>query len=276
MKCHLLQLTSQHSPQYNFSRIQQYLQQLGSDSHNALVVLPEACLHFGQGSRWNQQAEPCNGGYWQLQLAQLAQTHHCYLVAGTLPVSAEDGRAYASSWLFGPNGQGLARYDKVHLFDAEVNDGSRYQESRDTHPGQYLRVIDTAIGRIGMAVCYDVRFPLLFQQLAAEQVDVVVLPSAFTATTGAAHWQTLLRARAIENQIFMVAANQWGCHGDGRQTWGQSMIVDPWGQIVAQLPQGEGWVSAELPLQDIAQLRIDMPVLHHRRVATVERIKEDS
>ncbi|WP_298440953.1 carbon-nitrogen hydrolase family protein [uncultured Ferrimonas sp.] len=276
MQCHLLQLTSQHSPSHNFSRIEAFVQQLGAASHNALLVLPEACLHFGQGQPWHQDAEPSGSGYWQQRLAQLAKAHHCYLVAGTVPVQAADGRAYASSWLFGPDGTGLARYDKVHLFDAEVGDGSDYQESKHTHPGDRLVVVETAIGRIGMAVCYDVRFAAALSQLAAAEMDVLVLPSAFTARTGQAHWQPLLQARAIENQCFVVAANQWGSHGDGRQTWGQSMLIDPWGDIIAQRPTGEGWISAQLALERIPQLRANMPVLQHRRTVAVERIQEES
>ncbi|WP_084631202.1 carbon-nitrogen hydrolase family protein [Ferrimonas senticii] len=276
---HLLQMTSGGGAEHNLSRIRQFLAELaveqGAALANALVVLPEACLHFGEGQRWHLSAEPSRTGHYQQQLAALAKQYQCYLVAGTLPVAAADGRAFASSWLFGPDGNGLGRYDKVHLFDAEVGDGHSYHESRDTHPGSRLLVIDSAIGRIGMAVCYDVRFPSMWSQLAAE-VDLMVLPAAFTERTGAAHWQPLLQARAIENQIFVLAANQWGQHPDGRRTWGQSIVVDPWGTIIAERPNGEGWVSARLNRQQLKQCRQDMPVLQHRRAVAVERIQEES
>ncbi|MFI3245371.1 MAG: carbon-nitrogen hydrolase family protein [Ferrimonas sp.] len=273
---HVLQMTSHESPQHNLDFIRQQLQQLGCTAAQALVVLPEACLHFGQGQAWSQAAELSGQGYFQQQLAQLARQYGCYLVAGTLPIAAQDGRAYASSWLFGPNGDGLGRYDKVHLFDAQIHDGITYQERLDTCPGEHCLVVDCAVGRIGLAVCYDVRFPLLFAQLAAAGADIIVLPAAFTARTGAAHWQPLLQARAIENQIFIAAANQWGQHADGRQTWGHSMIVDPWGSILAQQASGSGWVSAHLDLTQQWQIRADMPVLSHRRTVTLERTKEGS
>lgn len=276
MQCHLLQMTSQQSPSRNFAFIADQLRQLGKQANGALIVLPEACLHFGQGQRWHTDAEADLDGHWQQQLGALARQYRCYLVAGTLPIAADDGRAYASSCLFAPSGQRLGRYDKVHLFDADVGDGSTYRESKDTHPGSSYLLVETDIARIGMAVCYDVRFGEQFQQLAQAGADVIVVPSAFTATTGAAHWQPLLQARAIENQCFIAAANQWGDHPDGRATWGQSMLIDPWGNIIEQRLKGEGWVSAELPLATIAAVRQRMPVMQHHRQAMVERVKEES
>ncbi len=229
------------------------------------MVLPEACLGFGGDRPWSEGAEIAGQGPLQSALSALARQHHCYLVAGTLPLLAADGRAYASTLVWNHRGEPVGRYDKIHLFDAEVKDGSQYRESRHTHPGRQPVVIPTPWGRLGLAVCYDVRFPRLFEALSAAGAELIALPSAFTHRTGQAHWEVLVRARAIESQCYLLAANQWGQHQDGRQTWGQSMVVDPWGQILDQRPEGTGWVSAELSRQYITQVRAEIPALQHRR-----------
>ncbi|GAA4901764.1 carbon-nitrogen hydrolase family protein [Ferrimonas pelagia] len=263
MQIHLLQLNSQGEPSHNLSRIRERLSPLAAATTPQLVILPEACLHMASGN-WAAQAE-VEGGPWQTALAQLAGELGLYLLAGTLPVQAEDGRAYAASLLYGPQGQLLGRYDKIHLFDARVGDGQRYRESRDTCPGEQAVVIDTPFGRLGLAVCYDVRFPALFQRLAEAGAELIALPSAFTQKTGQAHWQVLVRARAIETQCFVLAANQWGQHADGRRTWGQSMVVDPWGRLLAQQNEGEGLISVKLDPQLISQARAAIPVQQHQR-----------
>jgi nitrilase len=162
-------------------------------------------------------------------------------------------------------GECVARYDKIHLFDVEIPERAEsYRESANMAPGKTPRVIDTPIGRVGLAVCYDVRFPELFRDLGAQGAQVFVLPSAFTAPTGRAHWETLLRARAIENLCYMIAPAQSGFHPNGRETFGDSMIVDHWGRILARLPRGRGCVSAEIDLGRQAEVRKSFPALLHR------------
>jgi len=162
----------------------------------------------------------------------------------------------------------LSQYNKIHLFDVDVNDGiGQYRESDATHPGQDICVVDTPIGRIGMAVCYDLRFSALFTAMAQRGVDIMVLPSAFTRTTGQAHWEVLLRSRAIEHQCYFIGANQGGIHANGRETWGHSMIVNPWGEIQAQIPEGVGHIVADYDPKKLIDIRQQMPLSTQHRFA---------
>jgi nitrilase len=199
-------------------------------------------------------------------LAATAQRLGLWVIAGTIPVRIPgEARVAAASLVYDAAGKCVARYDKIHLFDVEIPERAEsYRESAHMAPGRTPRVIDTPIGRVGLAVCYDVRFPELFRNLSAQGAQVFVLPSAFTAPTGRAHWETLLRARAIENLCHMIAPAQSGFHPNGRETYGDSMIVDHWGRILARLPRGRGCVSAELDLDRQAQARKSFPALLHR------------
>ncbi len=203
-------------------------------------------------------------------LAGLAKLHQVYMVAGTIPISAEDGRVYSRSYLFDDAGDTLGSYDKLHLFDVEVADSTKsYKESDTFCPGERITVVKTPFGNIGLAICYDIRFPDLFRALRLAGADVIALPSAFTKVTGEAHWQTLVQARAIESQCYLLAADQWGQHNQGsRETWGQSMIVDPWGRIVAQRQTGLGWVQSKVDLSELAKIRRQIPVAQHNRFDT--------
>jgi nitrilase len=199
-------------------------------------------------------------------LAATAQRLKLWVIAGTVPVRvAGDARVAAASLVYDAAGERVARYDKMHLFDVEIPERAEsYRESANMAPGKTPMVGDTPIGRVGLAVCYDVRFPELFRELSAHGAQVFVLPSAFTAPTGRAHWETLLRARAIENLCHMIAPAQSGFHPNGRETFGDSMIVDYWGRILARLPRGRGCVSAEIDLVRQAEVRKSFPALLHR------------
>lgn len=234
-----------------------------------LVVLPENFAIMGlKETEKVGIREPEGSGQIQDFLAQQAQRHGVWLVGGTIPlVSADEGRIRAACLLFNDKGQQVARYDKIHLFDVHIEEsGEHYVESETIEPGERSTVVDTPFGRLGLAVCYDLRFPELFRDMVDQQVDVVALPSAFTAITGKAHWEVLLRARAIENQCYVVAAAQGGYHASGRETHGNSMIVEPWGAILDRLPRGAGVVSAEVDADRLASLRRTFPVLEHRRL----------
>jgi nitrilase len=210
--------------------------------------------------------ESLGGGPIQDFLAATAQRLGLWVIAGTIPLRvAGDARVAAASLVYNAQGERVARYDKIHLFDVELPERAEsYRESANMAPGKTPALIDTPIGRVGLAVCYDVRFPELFRNLSAQGAEVFVLPSAFTAPTGRAHWETLLRARAIENLCHLIAPAQSGFHANGRETYGDSMIVDYWGRILGRLPRGRGCVSADIDLVRQAQVRKSFPALLHR------------
>ncbi|WP_404401358.1 carbon-nitrogen hydrolase family protein [Idiomarina seosinensis] len=260
-----VQLSSRQTPEQNLERVARLLEQL-PEQRPQLVVLPEAFSCFGAGDRAQQQmAEQPGEGPVQKRLAELAAQHQVYLIGGTLPLQAGE-RFAAASLCFGPDGSQLARYDKIHLFDVDVADNTgQYRESRWTRPGNQIVTIDCGFAVVGMAVCYDVRFPELFKALRQAGADIIALPSAFTQVTGAAHWHTLVRSRAIEQQVYMVAPGQFGEHENGRKTYGHSLIVDPWGQVLAEQDHGEACISAEFDKVQLDKIRQQIPVAEQGR-----------
>jgi deaminated glutathione amidase len=232
-----------------------------------LVVLPEYfCLMGGRDTDKLAVREAFGGGAIQDFLARTAHECRVWLVGGTLPIAGGDeAHVRNASLLYGPDGECAARYDKIHLFKFD-NGRERYDESRVIEPGADTRAItirDRAglDWRVGLSVCYDVRFPELYRAL---QADVLLVPSAFTFVTGQAHWELLLRARAVENLAYVIAPAQGGLHETGRRTWGHSMVIDPWGQVLAQREEGAGVVIAELDRERLAQVRVQLPALEHR------------
>jgi len=264
-----IQMVSSPTIEENLMAIEQQLTIIRQEytQDDLLVVLPECCLMFAtKDDDVRKYSEHAKQGPMQDALAQLSIQFNVYMVAGTIAVKADDGRHFAASILFNPQGQQLGQYNKIHLFDVDVNDGvGSYRESDNTHPGQHVSVIKTPIGNIGMAVCYDLRFGALFQEMRDQGADIFVLPSAFTHVTGQAHWELLTRARAIENQCYMVASNQGGEHKNGRVTWGQSMVIDPWGNIEAQIKTGEGFACAPFDREKLQAVRSNMPMASQQR-----------
>jgi len=241
---------------------------LGAD----MVVLPEFFAIFGHDDRDKCRiAEPHGLGSEspiQNQLSALAAELGITLVAGTLPIRSPDpDRVFNTVLVYDPKGVELARYDKLHLF-AFDNGKERYDEARSLVPGTQLVSCTTLAGRTGLSVCYDLRFPEFFRSLSSPSpLDLIVLPAAFTFTTGQAHWEILLRARAIENQCWLVASAQGGQHSNGRATWGHSMVIDPWGTIVACCEQGEGLALAKVDPGLTEKVRLNLPALRHRQSA---------
>lgn len=239
-----------------------------------LVVLPEnfALMGMSEGDKL-AVAEPDGEGPLQGFLAEQAARHRVWLVGGTIPVASGDPkRVFGTSLLFNDQGERVARYDKIHLFDVRLPEGEEsYNESETIAPGDRTVVVDTPVGRLGMAVCYDLRFPEQFRQMVDQGMEVLSLPAAFTAITGRAHWEALIRARAIENQIYLVAAAQGGYHVNGRETHGDSMVVDPWGQVLDRLPRGSGVVLGEMSPERLATVRRSFPSLQHRRLSCAIR-----
>ncbi|MBN8446922.1 MAG: carbon-nitrogen hydrolase family protein [Gammaproteobacteria bacterium] len=262
-----LQMTSAATPAENLMQIRSLLAQIPA-ARPQLVALPEGAMCFDGAVDANQLLqEPLGTGSWQQQLAALAAEFSIYLLVGTFPTKTADNEKFAaSSLLFAPNGDLVADYQKIHLFDADVADGTgSYRESNRTAAGQKITVADLPGLKLGMAVCYDMRFPGLFQAMRNEGMTVLALPSAFTTVTGAAHWHTLLRARAIETQSFVLAPAQTGCHQQGRQTYGHSLIIDPWGTVLADAGEAPGIISVAVDLREVSALRAKMPVQRHNR-----------
>lgn len=234
-----------------------------------LIVLPENFSMMGmKPADMLKVVEQSGSGLVQDFLADQAKKHGVWLVGGTVPLSSSDEkRVRQSCLLFNDQGEQVARYDKLHLFDVQIEEsGDSYHESAVIEPGNEAVVVDTPFGKLGLAICYDLRFPELFRQLVDQGVEIIAVPSAFTSITGKAHWEPLVRARAIENLSYVVAAAQGGYHINGRATYGHSVIVDPWGSKLAELSQGVGYISARLDRERLNSTRKNFPVIEHRRL----------
>jgi predicted amidohydrolase len=238
-----------------------------SECGAGLVVLPENFAFMGKRDQDQLALSEADGdGPLQDFLARTARKYGVWLVGGTIPMNARDaGKVRAACLLFDERGERVARYDKMHLFDVHLLEADeRYVESATIEPGNEIVVVDSPFGRLGLAVCYDLRFPEMFRVMLDGGVDVLAIPASFTAITGKAHWEVLVRARAIENLAYVVAAAQGGYHINGRETHGHSMIVDPWGSVLAQVPRGNGAVSCALDRDYQATVRRTFPALDHR------------
>jgi predicted amidohydrolase len=235
-----------------------------------LVLLPEYFCFMGfKETDKLAVREPHGDGPIQRFLADAARRHRVWVIGGTLPLAVPDpapepSRVLNTTLVFDPEGRETARYDKIHLFNFEKGDES-FDEARTIRPGDAVRTFDAPFGRVGLSVCYDLRFPELYRRLG--DCALIVVPSAFTYTTGRAHWETLLRARAVENQCYVLAAAQGGKHENGRRTWGHSMLIDPWGEIVAVRDEGAGVVAGDLDQARIDDVRRSLPAWRHRVLA---------
>jgi nitrilase len=230
-----------------------------------LAALPENFYLIGRHEADKVKLrEPEGEGPIQSFLAAAARRHRVWIVGGTAPISCADpGRIRSACLVFDDSGRRVARYDKMHLFRFEAGD-ERYDESRTLEAGESAVALQSPFGRLALSVCYDVRFPELYRELG--DFDAMFVPSAFTVPTGAAHWETLLRARAIENQAYVIAPAQGGLHPSGRRTYGHSMIVDPWGQVLAVRPEGEGVLLAEIDTDRVREVRASLPAVANRRL----------
>jgi predicted amidohydrolase len=267
MKAAAIQMTSGRDVGRNLAEAGKLIS-LASEQGAELIVLPENFSFLGadDAERLAAAEEPGDGPA-QRFLAEQAEAHGVWLVGGTVPMRDRNDRARSRSMLMSPDGNCSAFYDKIHLFDVAIpgQEAESYRESATTVPGDRVVAHSTPLGRIGMTVCYDVRFPALFHRLGTLGMDILVVPAAFTVPTGRVHWRPLLQARAIESLTFVVAAAQWGEHAGGRRTYGHSMIVGPWGDVLAGREDGAGVVSAELDMIGLERVRNQFPVLQHRR-----------
>lgn len=239
------------------------------DDGASLVVLPEcfSCMskHL---SELNLNQERFGEGRVQDFVAEMAQRFKIWIVGGTIPIEAQgEEKAYAASIIWDDQGKVVEHYNKIHLFDVYLaGKDEHYQESKSYVPGQALKVVETPFGKIGLTVCYDLRFPELYRSLRQKGAEIFTVPAAFTAATGKLHWQTLLSARAIENQCYVIAANQGGRHDNGRETFGHSMIIGPWGMNLGCHESDDGYVVADIDLVRLEVLREEFPVWQHAKL----------
>ena len=242
-----------------------------SPTPGQLVLLPENALCLAAKDGYFALSEHLGDGYYQTQLSALAKRYQCYLVCGSFPIkSTQTDKIFTTCLVFSPLGDLISFYHKIHLFDAQVTDSiASYRESDTFIPGQEVKLFNCDYAsdsvKIGLTICYDLRFPGLFQTLRGQGADILLVPAAFTHTTGQAHWLPLLQARAIENQCYIIAANQGGEHQCGRQTYGHSMIISPWGEVLKQLQYGEGCIQYPFEKSSLQKIRLTMPILAHNR-----------
>ncbi|MGQ0621603.1 MAG: carbon-nitrogen hydrolase family protein [Panacagrimonas sp.] len=267
-----LQMTSIDDRPANLATARRLLEQAAGEGVK-LAALPENFAFMGlRDTDKLAHAEPDGQGPIQDFLAGTASRLGLWIVAGTVPVAVPDDprRVFAACLVYDEQGRRVARYDKIHLFDVDVpREGrvERYRESSSIAFGEPRAVlVDTPAGRLGLSVCYDLRFPELYRALAGQGAELLCVPAAFTARTGEAHWEMLLRARAVENQCHVIAPGQCGNHPGGRATWGHSMIVGPWGEVIAQRADGEGVVAAAVDRERLEDIRRSFPALTHRRL----------
>jgi len=292
VKVAAIQMTSGPEVQENLAQARTHLESAARQGA-ALAALPENFAFMGLGDADKRAVAEADGdGPIQEFLARTARELKMWIISGTIPLRSEAnavaagraavstapsagdvaastapsaGRVAAASLVYTAEGVRAARYDKIHLFDVDIpGKAETYRESAHVAPGSRNAVVDTPVGRVGLSVCYDVRFPELFRGLSKAGAELLSIPSAFTAPTGRAHWETLLRARAIENLCYVIAPAQSGFHANGRETYGDSMIVDYWGRILRRLPRGQGCVVAEVDPAAQAEVRKNFPALEHR------------
>ena len=269
MSLAVIQMVSQSDVLANLAQARRLLEQAAAGGAR-LAVLPENFAAMGRRDIADiGRAEALGDGPILPWLKQAARDLTLWIVAGTLPLPPRDqpgGKVNACSLLIDEHGEAVARYDKLHLFDVDVADNrGRYRESDDYAHGDAVVVADTPVGRVGLTVCYDLRFPELYSELRTAGAELITAPSAFTAVTGAAHWDVLIRARAIETQCYVLAAAQGGTHPGPRETYGHAAIIDPWGRVLAEQDQGEAVLLAERNSSEQASIRARMPVASHRR-----------
>jgi nitrilase len=268
LKVASVQMVSTSDLQENLSTANRLITAAAADGAQA-VVLPEYfCLMGLKDTDKVRARESLGKGPIQEQLSDIAKVNNLYLVAGTIPLEAKDpNKVLNTTLVFDPNGQQISRYDKIHLFGFQTA-AERYQESETIEAGNQPGLLKISIHSVewtfGLSICYDLRFPELYRALG--EVDCHIIPAAFTYTTGKDHWEILLRARAIENQCYVLTSAQGGKHQNQRRTWGNTMLIDPWGEVLANLPEGEGFISGVLCKDKLNEVRSKLPALTHRKL----------
>lgn len=263
-----IQMSSGPNIQANLDEAAKLIDQAASQGAE-LIVLPEnfSQMPMSDGERV-ANSEKIGEGRVQAFLAAQAEKNKAWIVGGTIPIKSDEaGKAYSSSLLYNSQGEQVARYDKIHMFDVLIEaNNETYNESATTVAGEEVVVVDTPFGKLGLSVCYDLRFPELYRIMVDKGMEICAIPSAFTAFTGQSHWESLIRARAIENQCYVIASAQGGYHVNNRQTYGHSMIVNPWGNILGSVGTGPGVVITDLDRSVLETTRSKFQVLNHRKL----------
>ncbi len=268
MKIAAVQMVSGAEVEKNLRTVNNFIN-LAVEQNVELLVLPEnfSCMGMKETDKLDIREQQGDGPIQDF-LKTAAKDNNLWIVGGTIPIaSGDDDRIIARCQVYNNQGQCVGFYDKMHLFDVKVPDSSeRYSESDTIQAGSEVVVLETPFGKTGLAACYDLRFPELFRQMLDKGAELLVVPSAFTELTGRAHWELLVRTRALENTCYMIAANQGGIHINGRETYGHSMIVDPWGRVLNQLEKGLGLVVGEIDPERVKQIRENFPSVLHRKL----------
>lgn len=262
-----IQMTSGADVNENLASVALFIAQ-AKEQESQLAVLPEMFPMMGAESPARLKiSETFGHGLIQDHISQLAKQYAIWIVAGTIPLKTADANKIAAACLvFDNHGNIVARYDKIHLFDVKINDTESYQESTTIEAGDQVSVIDTPCGKLGLSVCYDIRFPELYRRMMNLGAEIFSIPAAFTVKTGKAHWELLARSRAVENICYVVGACQVGNHNHSRQTYGHSLIVNPWGDVIQALTSQVGVITADIDLDALQTLRKNMPIAKHQRI----------
>jgi predicted amidohydrolase len=262
-----VQITTGSDVEKNLLLAEQEIKKAAQQGAN-IIALPEvfACYDSQKYLALGQQ-EISGQGNLRSRMSNWAKTNNVYLIGGTIPVlDPQTSKVYPRCYFYNDQGEELGYYDKIHLFDVDIDDAQgRYRESDMFLSGDDIKVFPTPYGNVGLTICYDLRFPYVFDRLRKAGADIISVVAAFTETTGRAHWQPLLQARAIEQQCYVLASNQWGQHDDKRRTFGHSMVISPWGEILDQLPAGEGIAIADIEPAEVERIRREMPIANHQR-----------
>lgn len=265
-----IQMCSSHIVEENLAMAAHLIKEAATNQAQ-LIVLPEMFAIMGKKPTDKVEAkEDYGSGKIQDFLSNQAKMHQVWIVGGTIPVACENkNKVRAASIVYDCNGNVVARYDKIHLFDVTISETESYKESDTTEPGDEIVVVDTPVGKLGLTVCYDIRFPGLFTALMNRGAEIIAIPSAFTIKTGEAHWQLLSRSRAVENFCYIVGAAQGGTHSSGRQTYGHTLIVEPWGAVVQEIIDPSNAIAyASIDLKKLDEIRASIPVMQHQKIKT--------
>lgn len=265
-KVSAIQMTATPDVNENLSIVAK-LMEVAVAQDTKLVVLPEMFAIAGlETTAKLKVSEHLGSGLIQDFLSAQAKQHGVWIVGGTIPIKSEDpNRIKAACLVFNDQGECVAQYNKIHLFDVVVGERESYQESATTIPGTDIVVVDTPVGKLGLSVCYDIRFPELYRKMFNAGAEIFAVPAAFTVPTGKAHWEVLTRSRAIENFCYLIGACQTGTQHNGRKTYGHSLIVNPWGEVVALLPDEVGVITADIDLNRLKEIRTNIPVDKHQK-----------
>lgn len=272
IKTAVLQMNISDDKKENLQTVWRFFEKIKNENID-LAVLPEIFICPYQTSVFPVAAEEEGGDTWRM-LSGFARDYGIYLAAGSVP-EYDNGKIYNTGYIFDRQGKQIGKHRKVHLFDIQVKGGQHFKESDTLSPGDAATVFDTEFGKMGLCICYDIRFPEIFRLMVNRGAQVIIVPGAFNMTTGPAHWELLFRTRAMDNQVFMVGASPARRLSASYHAWGHSMVVDPWGNILAQLDEREGILTGEMDLSKVDQIRDQLPLLLHRRHDIYELIEKE-